>query len=314
LTGWYFSFDAGDQIANLALTNSQGCTTDEYWNDLNGTTHTFHLNTAPANNSCPLTADAFATDSSGYHMYWPAGGAIEVYAPDGTLVYSWQLWDSNGRLVMSKDSNGNYLSVDSVYPYTVQDTLGRQIAAESGNTDEFTSITMMTSQGTSSFPITTATINVNTHFQQSQVQETSTHIAVIRSLTLPDAAQSTYYFTYDCDEGSGNAACGSPSGQSAYYGELIGITLPTGGKVSYAYTTFSDAYGNKSQWVSSRSAANGSWSYTPQVLTSCSSSQYWPANGCKQQTTVIDRCINNAIVQRKEKDNSDWTMQPRSFS
>jgi len=28
----------------------------------------------------------------------------------------------------------------------------------------------------------------------------------------------------------------------------------------------------------------------------------------------IDRCINNAIVQRKEKDNSDWTMQPRSFS
>jgi hypothetical protein len=30
--------------------------------------------------------------------------------------------------------------------------------------------------------------------------------------------------------------------------------------------------------------------------------------------TIIDRCINNAIVQRKEKDNSDWTMQPRSFS
>jgi beta-glucosidase len=29
---------------------------------------------------------------------------------------------------------------------------------------------------------------------------------------------------------------------------------------------------------------------------------------------TIDRCINNAIVQRKEKDNSDWTMQPRSFS
>jgi transposase len=29
---------------------------------------------------------------------------------------------------------------------------------------------------------------------------------------------------------------------------------------------------------------------------------------------LIDRCINNAIVQRKEKDNSDWTMQPRSFS
>jgi hypothetical protein len=29
---------------------------------------------------------------------------------------------------------------------------------------------------------------------------------------------------------------------------------------------------------------------------------------------AIDRCINNAMIQRKEKGNSEWVIQPRSFS
>jgi RHS repeat-associated protein len=101
-------------------------------------------------------------------------------------------------------------------------------------------------------------------------------------LTLPDAANSTYYFMYDCDSSSGNAACGSPAGQSAYYGELIRITLPTGGVVQYYYTNFKDAYGNKNQWVSQRTSAGGTWTYTLLVLSTCSSTQV----NCKQQTTV----------------------------
>jgi RHS repeat-associated protein len=142
---------------------------------------------------------------------------------------------------------------------------------------------MSTSQGAAQYSLSYATINVKTNFQQPGVQETSTQIQVIRSLTLPDAVNSTYYFTYDCDSSSGNAACGSPSGQSAYYGELTGITFPTGGTASYFYSTYKDAYGNMNQRVNFyNSGANGGWSYIPKVLSTCSASQV----NCQQQTTV----------------------------
>ena len=277
--GWYFSLSAGLQSTTALPT--QNCYTDWSWTDPNGAAHTFHLNES-SNSGCPNTADAFATDSSGYHMYAGATYSIptKVYAPDGTLAYSSQgTQDPQGHYIMIEDSNGNYLSANSyANPTTLYDTLGRQIAAETG-TLPATGIAMTTSQGTSTWSITSATINVKTHFQQSNVTEATTTITVIRSLTLPDG--STYYFTYDCDSSSG-AACGSPSGQSAYYGELIGITLPTGGTISYSYTTFTDAYSNKSEWASMRVAAGGTWYYTPQVLSTCSSTQV----NCQQQTTV----------------------------
>jgi RHS repeat-associated protein len=275
LGGWYYSFDAaGNAEAQIA----QGCWTDITWSDQNGTTHTFHVNfNSVGGQGCPATGDAFATDSSGYHLYSTTTGT-KVYAPDGTLVFTDTLDDPLGRHIMAEDSNGNYMSLNNDCIY---DTLGRLLTSDGTFCDD-TVTTLATSQGTANYSITDATINVNTDFQQQGVQETSTTITVIRSITLPDAEQSTYYFTYDCDSSTGNAACGSPSGQSAYYGELIGITLPTGGQVNYSYTTFKDAYSNMSQWVQSRSAASGFWGYSPQVLSMCTSTQV----NCKQQTTV----------------------------
>jgi RHS repeat-associated protein len=295
LGGWYYSTQVSgvNDVSSLA----QQCYTDITWTDQNGTAHLFHLNENTDNEAgCPSTADAFASDSSGYHMYVTGAPAHEigapgyapdgVYAPDGTLVAPW-VSDPQGRPVISEDSNGNYMSLLNSMPETVYDTLNRPIF--SGCSVCGLTPTVSTSQGTAQYSLSTATINVKTDFQQSSggvpVQETSTTLTVISSLKLPDAAGSTYSFTYDCDESTG-PECGSPSGQSAYYGELIGITLPTGGKVSYSYTVFGDAYGNKSEWVHSRSAASGSWSYTPQVLNSCSANQYWPANSCEQKTTV----------------------------
>jgi RHS repeat-associated protein len=231
-------------------------------------------------------------------------GLLKVYAPDGTLAWaSPALTDPQGHYIMSEDSNGNYLSADSyINPSTVYDTLGRQIIAESPSLYP-TAVTLTTSQGTSSWSITSATINVNTNFGESGVQEASTTMTVIRSLTLPDAAHSTYYFTYDCDESSGNAACGSPSGQSAYYGELIGITLPTGGTVSYSYLTFKDAYGNMSEWVQNRSSSIGYWSYSPQVLSNCSADQV----NCPQQTTASGP--SGTTVYTFQLNNGAWPTQ-----
>lgn len=279
LGGWYYSFEAAATFAAAPYT--QGCWTDQTWNDHNGTPHSFHLNLSyTPGQGCPSTGDAYASDSSGYHMYQTASD-LEVYAPDGSLVYSQQMKDPQGRTIISKDSNGNYMSLQSGCGSTVYDTLGRPILTASSLCGAPTA-TVSTSEGNVQYTLSYATINVNTNFQQSGVQETSTSIEVIRSITLPDAAHSTYYFTYDCDSSSGNAACGSNSGQSAYYGELIGITLPTGGQVSYNYIVFRDAYGNKGEWVNEYSSGGGSWSYAPQVLSTCSGTQV----NCEQQTTV----------------------------
>jgi RHS repeat-associated protein len=274
---WYYSTQVSG--VNAVSSVAQQCYTDITWTDQNGTAHLFHLNENTDNEAgCPSVADAFASDSSGYHMY--VGGTNSgVYAPDGTLVYTGTMTDPQGRPIISKDSNGNYMSLLNSNPETIYDTLNRPIfsgCSVCGDTP-----TVSTSQGTAQYSLSTATINVKTNFQQSGVVETSTQVTVIRSITLPDTARSTYYFTYDCDSTTGNAACGSPGGQTAYYGELISITLPTGGVVNYTYTTFKDAYGNMSRWVSSRSSF-GYWSYTPEVLTTCSPTQV----NCHQQTTV----------------------------
>jgi RHS repeat-associated protein len=303
--GWNYSYNTGlvGEGYTVVSQNSElpggGCGNDISWEDKNATLHTFHLilDFGQADSSCPASADAFATDSSGYHMYASAYGSIlTVAAPDGTVVYTsygtppGSPSDSGDNEVLGEDSNGNYMFV--AYAQTAYDTLGRQMATGAvgsnfcyNNTNEVIS----TSQGYSQYFISCATIKVKSDFQQSEVQDTSTTMQVIRSLTLPDDAGSTYYFTYDCDQtDSANpaGACSSAGGQNAYYGELTGITLPTGGTVSYSYSTLSDVYQNKSRWVSSRQSSGGSWSYTPLVVTSCDTGQTWPNNGCEQQTTV----------------------------
>jgi YD repeat-containing protein len=301
--GWYLSpeYVTNEYLDFIATSN---CTQDASWTDQNGTAHLFHLNTEYYGSGCPATADAFATDSSGFHLYISdaanTADPIAVYAPDGTLIIPADGWTKANSGFFTKDSNGNYLSNTG----PIIDTLGRQLGVlDSSGTPSTVSggtqyswndtLTMPTSQGTVQYQISYVTINVKTNFQQQGVSEYPesdiTPLIVIRSITLPDSAHSTYYFTYDCDQtNSANPAggCSSPGGQSAYYGELTGITYPTGGTSEYSYLPFKDAYGNMNERVISYSGANGSWSYSPKVLGACSSTQYWPNSNCEQQTTV----------------------------
>jgi len=290
--GWHFSFLTYSGAMTLATVATQDCTMDQSWMDQNGTTHYFHLKTGGSvNNGCPLEDDAFATDSSGYHMFiwlfYLGLGYTQfsaIYAPDGTLVSSFNIDIADESGIISKDSNGNYLSSPG---FGMLDTLDRQIAVGSGLSPGSDQVTVSTSQGTASYNSTWASITVNTNFQQPNIEESGKmQLQVMTSLTLPDAAQSTYTFTYDCDQtNSANPAgvCSSSGGRGGYYGLLTGITLPTGGTVSYSYTVFSDAYSNKSEWVTSRSSAGGNWFYEPKVLSKCNSNQV----NCQQKTTVV---------------------------
>ena len=277
--GWLLSLDL--YSFSSSQVPIQNCTSDWYWMDRSGTSHPFHVNTAPYSN-CPSEADAFAVDSSGYHAYLWNNGNMNIYAPDGTIEFAYPFaQDSQGNYVLSEDPNGNYLSNSQAEPLGLNDTLGRQIATNTAGS----TVTISTSQGPEQYQLAYTEISVKTDFQQPGVAEYSysnPYLNVLRSITLPDAAHSTYLFTYDCDESSGNSACGSPAGQSAYYGDSLASRCQQGEQKAFSYQVFSDAYGNKSEWVHTYSSAGGNWTYSPQVLSTCSSTQV----NCKQETTV----------------------------
>ena len=188
--------------------------------------------------------------------------AFTIYAPDGTIVGSWL------------DTNGNYFQYEGS-PLAMTDSAGRRIgliAAYVGNCDGNSNkycYDLPNSQGgTSRYTITTQTINVNTSFGQSGITEYSGTITVIQSLGLPDGT--SYQFGYDSGTSSG------------HYGLLTSMTLPTGAQITYAYTTFSDAYGKKYRWVNSRTTPDGTWTYTPATISTCTSSEV----NCQQKYTV----------------------------
>ena len=293
--------------------NGQGvpCATDDTYTEPSGTQHPFPPDTTGGvcGGNPILKADYLATDSSGYHEYvdltktkYPTN-TVTVVAPDGTMVWqSGYLKDIHGNAVFIEDPNGNYISSNpSGGPYL--DTLGRTIG----------SVTEPNSQGTTSnYAVTfTGTFNVKTAFGQSGINECPQGVAcgvnAFQSITLPDG--SSFSFTYDCDSTSGVAACASPGGQSAYYGNLLSMTLPTGGAVNYTWTTVTDPYGNKHRWLTSRTSAGGTWTYSVKNLSTCSQSQV----GCQQQVTSTNP-NGDYTIYTFTIDNGDWPVQVQRYN
>jgi RHS repeat-associated protein len=250
--------------------------------------------------TCP-GSNTYASDSSGYMLEPCGGGGVspEVFAPDGTIIYN---GDTNAYV--SEDSNGNMiLGPNSSIPNS--DTLGRAITSTvcSGGI----CYNVPNSQGqTSTYKTISTSIPVNTNFGQSGVTEFSGNISVIQSIVLPDGT--SYAFKYDCDSSKGNNACGSPSGQSGYYGLLTSMTLPAGGTINYGYTTFTDSYSGKVRWLNSRQAMGGTWSYVPRVISTCTSTQV----GCQQSATVT-RPSGDSAVYTFTLNNGAWPVKVQSY-
>jgi hypothetical protein len=216
------------------------------------------------------TGAAYATDSSGYHMYVTNYESATVYAPNGTVVYP----SSEGT-----DPNGNYYTLDP--NGNVIDTLGRTpvIVTPScnGNSNQ-TCYDILNSQGASSRVIvTTESIPVNTLFQKSGVTEYSGNMTVIQSVQLPDGQ--SYQFSYDSGTTQG------------HYGELTGITLPTGGQIGYGYANFSDSYSNVNRWVSGHTSGGGTTNFQPAVATTCAPGTV----GCEHTVTVTKPSGDDAV-------------------
>ncbi|HKV28028.1 MAG TPA: hypothetical protein VJN90_07130, partial [Candidatus Acidoferrales bacterium] len=291
---WRLSTGLTAELAGINCGQNGACP-EAVYQDQWGTSHYFPLQ----NNICPNVAPAYASDSSGYQVNWCQS---KVYAPDGTLVIS------GGQTY--EDTNGNFVSIGA--NQTI-DTLGRTMpnggvgsTCGSGGTGTKTCQLPNSQGGVSTYTITTTTIPVQTEFGQSGVGEFAGSLIVVESIGLPDGT--SYSFKYDCDSSGNNPACGSPAGQHGYYGLLTSMTLPTGGTVSYGYTTFSDSYSNKMEWLSSRTGAGGTWSYFPQVVSTCSSTQV----GCQQKVTVT-KPSGDSTVYTFTLNNGAWPVQVQSY-
>lgn len=203
-----------------------------------------------------------------------------VYAPDGTQVHP-----------TVKDTNGNY--------FDSQDTLGRTPITVVTNCDgnpNKTCYDIVNSQGNPSrVTVTTTSINVSTNFGQAGVTEYSGAITVIQSIALPDGT--SYTFDYDSGTAPGN------------FGLLKTMTLPTGGQVAYTYATFQDSYGNRNRWVNTRASGGGTWTYTRQVVTTCTPG----TTGCKQKVTIAKPSGDN-VVYTFTHNNGAWPTTIETYS
>lgn len=243
------------------------------WTDAYGTVRAFPIYTEYDPYSCdgdnPVDTE-YANDSSGYRMAVTNYTQISsVIAADGTSVYPGV-----------EDKNGNYFSTDS--GGNVIDTLGRtpvKVTTTCNGNSALVCYDVLNSQGgTSRYTVTTETINVHTNFGQSSVTEYSGSLTAVQSITLPD--NTTYSFTYD----SGTTA--------GYYGLLTGMTLPTQGQITYAFTTYTDIFGNRNRWLDLRTTPDGAWIYTPSTLSSCPTGWTY----C-QQVQITKPSNDNAVYQ-----------------
>jgi len=288
--GWRFvtTADPGAVTQTLTSTVCNGTQVIQTWQaftwtDPIGTQRVFPITTSQ--NQCTgvnvTSGDAYAQDSSGFHMYVTNFTTVTVFAKDGTQVFP-QVKDTNGNFI-TVDGNGNTV-----------DTLNRTPVTKTVN-GNVTTYSVLNSEGsTSSFTVTTSTVNANTAFGQSGVTEYSGSFAAISSIGLPDGT--SYSFSYDSGTTSG------------FYGLVASMTLRTGGQIQYGYTNFSDAYGNINRWLSSR-IASGTWSYTPLVLTTCTSG----TTGCQQQVT-FSKPSGDQVVYTFTLNNGAWQTQAQFYN
>jgi len=252
------------------------------WTSSDGTQHMFPMITREQLSSCGASSvssgHSFATDSSGFHMWVTNTTQAVVYAPDGTQVYP-----------TAKDSNGNYFSTDS--NSNVIDTLGRtpvKVSTTNCASNQVCYDILNSQGGTSRVTVTTASVPVSTAFAQSGVTEYTGNITVVQSIQLPDS--NSYSFSYDTGTAAGN------------YGLLTGLTLPTGGQVTYAFTTYLDASSNNNRWVSTRISSGGTWTYSASATGTCTGFSV-----CQQVT--VAKPNGSQIVYSFGLNNGAWKAQ-----
>lgn len=294
--GWHIQLGFSNQDVTMDNT-SVPCGSGSYtlynnyrWTDEHRTAHFFPISIA-ANIPTGCTPPAnvltgYATDSSGFFISANAATPTipNVFYPNGTTFTPANDFDNTAKIT---DPNGNQLRLDTASAI-LTDTLGRQpnysFFAQNPAFSEPNS-----QGGTSTYQPTQEIVPATTAFGQSGVTEFSGSVSTFQSISLPDG--SSYQFQYDT------------------YGELSGVTLPTGGTVTFGYSNFTDAYGNVNRWVTSYTMSGGTWTFTPQVITTCPSGQ----QNCQQKVTVA-KPSGDSVVYTFTMNGGAWPVQVQHFA
>ena len=218
---------------------------------------------------------------------------------------SWRPPEVARPTCFKEDSNGNYLEyvINPLLGYgNITDTVGRYPLTSTGS--GWNVGNSQNSSSVNNYTVNTTNISVTSNFKEPNVAEcvNCTMIATT-SIVLPDGNKFT--FLYDCDESTGNPACGSAAGQSAYYGEMISMTLPTGQTINYGYTNYIDAAGNYGRWLTSKTTGSAIWSYSMVVTKNA------PVNGTQQVT--IHKPDGSKDVVSFTLNNGAWPTQTQSY-
>jgi RHS repeat-associated protein len=258
------------------------------WTSPDGTNHAFPIQTYYAESMCTSGGvsggTVFASDGTGYLLSLTSYDLATVYAPDGTVIQS-----NNGVSVTpQEDYNGNIFSLP--------DTVGRALVTTGGSGNVITyTVPNAQANNSSVYTVNLGTISVDTNFGKSGVIEYSGAITVITEIDLPDGTK--YTFGYD----SGTTA--------GHYGVLNSLTLPTGAEIQYTSNVFADANGNNYDWFIKRVTPDGTWNYSPLVITSCGSGQV----NC-QQTYTIQKPSQDNIVYTFALNGGAWDSQEQYYT
>lgn len=277
----YGSTPAGFTTISYLVPCPGGGTTDKYsgWYVQlpDGTIHSLP-STDYADSAGCLAGSGFTDqviDGSGYTLSENATGTTSsVYASSGMSITGTSLTDSNGNSISWNTSTGVF-----------KDTLGLSALTVGNPLNGSTSIQWNTLSGTASTTQTTTTYTLRSAFGCPAGDYSNQVQPVVTTVTLGDGT--TVGLSYEA----------TPGYPSDITGRLAGITLPTGGVVTYTYPGNSgNNYGLKCTYIVpteiTRTTSDGTTSYSIAWQTSGGSCS---ASAACSTTTVIDPGGNKKV-------------------
>ena len=257
------------------------------WTDPTGTVHAFpaastvqyfaggaHCTSTSGEGNA--TSTSYASDGSGYVLNLSNYTTATVTDVHGTVYHPTLCGTSSctSQNALVTDRNGNTWGTDASGNLT--DTSGTVPVEVSTNGNSTYYDVLGVGGSRNRYTVTMETISFSTSFSETDVNEDTGSFQAIQSITLPDG--SAYSFTYDSGTSSG------------HYGELTSMTLPTGGTIVYSWANFLDSFNNQNRWLQSVAKDGGTTTFTPSVVSKCSSSQ-----GCQENVTVLSPGQNDTV-------------------
>jgi RHS repeat-associated protein len=218
--------------------------------DSNGNLHFFSPGTTETQNCASATgqleypngtgnqtASGQATDGSGFYLSITNGNSAQLFAPDG---YTYGVTPNGNQGFLNSNMPASYQQQGFTEPSLGTDALpslsasgcspgrgAQPYVAQSSRTCQLTYRALNGSSASAVYALVYEYIPVCTGFwvggnSVQQAYDYCGGIWAVQSLTMPDGV-STYTFTYDSGTTHG------------HYGQLLSMSLPTGGTVSYAY-------------------------------------------------------------------------------